>query len=168
MGSVHPHLFINSGMTLDIASILAAPWEPVVFAVLMLVIRGLAGAVHVPGRAHHQPALADGLLHGNGPAAARRPVPGGAGGGYHDRRRCRDAGGRQVVSVMLFPQIAAAIGRRSNAQAQPADADDVAPPSLRPKPDRRSGMANEAYIYEAIRTPAAGARPTVRCTGSSP
>ena len=35
--------------------------------------------------------------------------------------------GAGVVSVMLFPQIAAAIGSRSNAQAQPADADDVAP-----------------------------------------
>ena len=41
--------------------------------------------------------------------------------------------GAGVVSVMLFPQIAAAIGRRSNAQAQPADADDVAPACLRPK-----------------------------------
>ena len=41
-----------------------------------------AGHPHLPALymyrdAHHQPALADGLLHGNGPAAARRPVPGG-------------------------------------------------------------------------------------------
>jgi hypothetical protein len=35
--------------------------------------------------------------------------------------------GAGVVSVMLFPQIATAIGSRSGAHPQPADVDDVAP-----------------------------------------
>ena len=69
LGSVHPHLFHQLGMTLDIASILVAPGEPVNLRGAHAGHPRPAGAVHVPGRAHHQPALADGL------PTRQRPLP---------------------------------------------------------------------------------------------
>ena len=119
--------FINSGMTLDIASILAAPWEPVVFAVLMLVIRGLPAlymyrdvlTINQRWQMVFYTATALPLL------VALSQV--GQEAGIMTDADAATLVGAGVVSVMLFPQIAAAIGRRSNAQAQPADADDVAP-----------------------------------------
>ena len=75
--------------------------------------------------------------------------------------------GAGVVSVMLFRRSPPPSAVARMPKAQPADADDVAPPSLRPKPDRRSGMANEAYIYEAIRTRGRG-KANGSLHGSSP
>ncbi|MBK9433791.1 MAG: cation:proton antiporter [Micrococcales bacterium] len=122
-----PIFFINSGMTLDIASILAAPWEPVGFAVLMLVIRGLPAlymyrdvlTINQRWQMVFYTATALPLL------VALSQV--GQEAGIMTDADAATLVGAGVVSVMLFPQIAAAIGSRSNAQAQPADADDVAP-----------------------------------------
>ena len=75
--------------------------------------------------------------------------------------------GAGVVSVMLFPQIAAAIGRRSNAQAQPADADDVAPAWSGGQSLIEGGHGQRSVHLRGDPNPAAGARPAVRCTGSS-
>lgn len=122
-----PVFFINSGMTLDIDSIVAAPWKPVVFAGLLLLVRGIPAlymyrdelSVTQRWQMVFYTATALPIL------VALSEV--GVDAGIMTTADSATLVGAGVVSVMLYPQIATAIGRRAHSDAQPVDADDTAP-----------------------------------------
>ncbi|MEZ5186792.1 MAG: cation:proton antiporter [Candidatus Nanopelagicales bacterium] len=126
-GLLIPVFFVNSGMTLDIDSIIARPYAPIVFAALMLVIRGVPAL-----------SLYRNVLTGNQRwqmvfyTATALPLlvalsEVGQTAGIMTSSDAATLVGAGVVSVMLFPQIATAIGRR-DPESQPAPA-DVGPPA---------------------------------------
>jgi Kef-type K+ transport system membrane component KefB len=122
-----PVFFINSGMTLDIASILAAPWKPLVFAAMLLLVRGLPALY-----------LYRDVLSGNQRwqmvfyTATALPLlvalsQVGVEAGVMTAADSATLVGAGVLTVMLFPQIATAIGHRAAPEPQPADAGEATP-----------------------------------------
>lgn len=126
-GLLIPVFFINSGMTLDIDSILARPYAPITFALLMLLIRGVPALFLYRGvltrnqrwQMVFYTATALPLL------VALSEV--GQSAGIMTSSDAATLVGAGVLSVMLFPQIATAIGRRKQ-EPQPAPA-PVTPPA---------------------------------------
>jgi Kef-type K+ transport system membrane component KefB len=122
-----PVFFVNSGMTLDVNSIMAAPWKPVVFAGLLLIVRGLPALYlyrDVLTRAQRwqmvlYTATALPLL------VALSEV--GVESGLMTSADAATLVGAGVVTVMLFPQIATVIASRNAVDPQPLDADDITP-----------------------------------------
>jgi Kef-type K+ transport system membrane component KefB len=122
-----PVFFVNSGMTLDVNSIMAAPWKPVVFAGLLLIVRGLPALYlyrDVLTRAQRwqmvlYTATALPLL------VALSEV--GVESGLMTSADAATLVGAGVVTVMLFPQIATVIASRNAVDPQPLDADDTTP-----------------------------------------
>jgi Kef-type K+ transport system membrane component KefB len=122
-----PVFFINSGMTLDIDSILAAPWKPVVFAALLLVVRGIPALyMYRDVLSRNQrwqmvfySATALPLL------VALSQV--GLAAGVMTAADSAKLVGAGVITVMLFPQIATAIGNRAAPEDEPAEAGEPTP-----------------------------------------
>ena len=116
-GLLIPVFFINSGMTLDIDSILAEPWNPVLFAILLLVIRGLPALVlyrDVLSRSERwqmalYTATALPLL------VALSEI--GQDAGVMTAADAATLVGAGVLSVMFYPQIATLIGMRTRTES---------------------------------------------------
>jgi Kef-type K+ transport system membrane component KefB len=114
-----PAFFVVSGMQVDVDSILHSPARLVVFFVLLLAVRGLSVFLvfrsRLPGREPFQLAL----FAATGLPLIVAITDIGLSTGVMRTENAAAIVGAGLLSVLVFPMLASAIGRRSDAEPEP-------------------------------------------------